>query len=434
MRRKLLVLPLVAFAAIAGAVALAGNGTSSAQEGPLPTPSAGKVITTEPLLQPKGLAMGPDGMLYVAESGSGGTTPITVDGGEGTIGNTGRISKIDPNTGARTTVADGLPSHASSEGEAVGPADVAFIGSTLYYLQTHAGEAYGFPGTPTGIYRVTATGDTVLVADLGQFNIDNPVDAITDGTQPDVEVGGNPYSMQTRLSQFYVVDGNHNRLLRSTTGGAVSQVVEFPDHPVSTGIDITSDGTIYVSYLGVGPFFPEDGKVVRVNPTTGVITQVAAGVAMLTDVEFGPGNQLYALQINDPQEAGEAFFAPGTGKIVKVNGDGTMSPIVTGLSFPTFMLFDGDTAYVSNMGIAPIGSIVKIENFSAVTPPAPQPTAAPTQAPVATPTRPGGITGPDTGSGGFADSDGGSVLPFALALAAGVAILGSGALLRMKRR
>lgn len=434
MRRKLLVLPLMAFAAIAGGIALAGNGTSSAQEGPLPTPSAGKVITTEPLLQPKGLAMGPDGMLYVAESGNGGTTPITVDGGEGTIGRTGRISKIDPKTGARTTVVDGLPSHASSEGEAVGPADVAFIGDTLYYVQTHAGAAYGFPDDPTGIYRVTSTGDVILVADLGKFNIDNPVDAITDGVQKDVEVGGNPYSMQTRASQFYVIDGNHNRMLRSTTGGAVSEVVEFPDHPVSTGIDITSDGTMYVSYLGVGPFLPEAGKVVRVNPSTGAITEIASGKAMLVDVEFGPGGQLYALQINDPQEAGAAFFAPGTGKIFKVNADGTMSPVVTGLSFPTFMLFDGDTAYVSNMGITPVGSIVKIENFSAVTPPAAAPTTAPTQAPAATPTRPGGVVGPDTGSGGYADSDGGSALPFVLALVAGVAILGSGAALRMKRR
>lgn len=434
MKRKLLVLPLIALGAVAGAFALMGGGTTSAQDGPPPTPSAGTVLTSG-LLQPKGLKMGPDGMIYVAESGTGGDTKLTVDGAETMIGHTGRISKINPATGERTTVIDGLPSQASEEGEAVGPADVAFIGSTLYYLQTHGGAAYGFAGTPTGIYRVTATGDAVLVADLGQWNIDNPPAAITDGVQQDVEVGGNPYSLNTRNSTFYVVDGNHNRLLKATTGGAITEVTEFPDHPVSTGLAFADDNNAYVAYLGVGPFLPDAGQVVKVNLTTGAITKVASGVAMLTDVKVGPGGQLYALQFNDPQEAGAAFFAPGTGKIVKVNANGTMSPVVTGLSFATFLLFDGDTAYVSNFGIAPIGQIIKIPNFSQVTPPAASPTAAPTQAPVASPTRPGGIVGPDTGTGGYLGQDGhGSVLPFVLMLAAGAAALGTGAALRMKRR
>ncbi len=84
------------------------------------------------------MKIGPDGMIYVAEAGSGGTTTVTVGGSDSNSGLTGRISKIDPATGARTTVAANLPSNAGPDGDAVGPADVAFIGSQLYYVQTHA--------------------------------------------------------------------------------------------------------------------------------------------------------------------------------------------------------------------------------------------------------------------------------------------------------
>ena len=100
-------------------------------------------VVAHELLSPRGLKLGPDGMLYVAEAGTGGDEVVTIDGSETHIGFTGRISKIYPETGERTTVADGLPSHAGTEGDTVGPADVAFIGDQLYYVQTHGGDAYG---------------------------------------------------------------------------------------------------------------------------------------------------------------------------------------------------------------------------------------------------------------------------------------------------
>jgi hypothetical protein len=388
-------------------------------------------VLVDGLLEPKGLTIGPDGNIYVAESGTGGTTTVELEGSEFLAGYTGRISMVDPETGERTTVVDELPSsafppeEAGAVPEAVGPTDVAFIGDQLYYLQTHGGEEWGFPDFETGIYSVDNDGDLDLIADIGAFNKANPVDAITSGTQVDVEPGGNPYSMQVRNGVFYVIDGNHNRMLRVTTGGAVSEVVEFPNHPVSTGIDFATDGTAYVSYLGQGPFPPEQGKVVTVNINSGAIVDadVASGASMLTAVEFGPGNQLYALQFNDTTAGEFPAFGPFSGSIRRVNADGTMTPVVVGLSFATFLIFDGDTAYVSNWGVTDDGQILEIENFSSVQPPAPTPTtAAPTAtaaAPVATPTR-SGIVAPDTGDGG-ASSGGGLALPLAL-----MALLGGG--------
>jgi len=417
---------LFGVAAIAGALVLmmVARG-ANAQDGAPPSPSAGTMLV-DGLLQPRGTVVGPDGLIYIAEAGSGGDTEFVTDDGV-TLHNgfTGRISAVDPDTGERTTVAGELPSSATEEGEAIGPADVAFLGDQLYLLLTHGGEAWGFPDTPTGIYEVNDDGSIDLVADIYEFNVDNPVEAVTSGAQQDVEVGGNPYSMMTRGGNFYVVDGNHNRLMEITPDGDITEVVEFPDHPVSTGIDAGSTGPFYVAYLGQGPFLPEAGKVVQVS-TTGTITEVASGVPMLTDVEIGPSNVVYALSFADG-------FAPGTGSIVKVAGT-SFTPVVAGLTFATSMEFIGDTAYVLNDGINALGTgqLWEIENISTQQPPATPTAAASPTAPAATPTRTG-VTAPDTGTGPGEGGTDVTVLLLALGLAATALVAGGGAL-ALKRR
>ncbi|HXK34001.1 MAG TPA: ScyD/ScyE family protein, partial [Dehalococcoidia bacterium] len=373
---------VLSLALVVAASALMTADRTTAQQGGATSGS----LLTGGLLSPRGMKFGPDGMLYVAEAGIGGDTQFT--GADGTVSNngfTGRISRIDPATGDRETVIDGLPSNGTPTGDAVGAADVAFLDGELYYLQTHGGEGYGFPDTPTGIYRIEDDGTTTLVADIGQFNIENPVEAITSGVQPDVEVGGNPYSMAVRDGAFWVVDGNHNRLMRVQTDGTVEEITEFPDHPVSTGIATQSSGPLYVSYLGPFPFAPEDGRVVSVGVPSGNITQVASGVSSLTDVEFGPGGQLYALSFGAPATSPDAP-APwefGTGTILRVESNGTLTPLVTGLTFSTGLIFSGNTAFVTSGGITIPGvldgEIWRIDDFTSIQPltqepaPAPQP-------------------------------------------------------------
>ena len=430
---------LVAALAVAMGAAFAAAPASAKEPGA----SAGAALTTG-LLSPRGMKLGPDGMLYVAEAGTGGDTVATIDGAQSHSGFTGRISKVDPATGARTTVIDKLPSNVGPQGDAVGPADVAFIGLQLYYLQTHGGAVYGFPDNPTGLYRVVGSGTAQLIADIGQFNVDNPVCDVKDGVQHVIEPGGNPYSMMVSDGAFYVVDGNQNQVMRITTGGAITRVTEFPGHPVTTGIARSGgSGPLYVSTLGQFPFTPADGTVNRVGLPSGSRTKVAGGVSSLTDVEFNAGGQLYALQFGD-QATDPGAPAPWqffSGKILKVDtATGAMTPIVTGFMFPTSLIFVGDTAYVSDGGVSipglADGKIWQIENFSSVTPPAPEPTAAPTQqapAPTATP-RSGAIAAPDTGNGGFdgaAGNVGGTWIVLALA-AAGIALKGAGAAARKR--
>jgi hypothetical protein len=164
-------------------------------------------------------------------------------------------------------------------------------------------------------------------------------------------------------------------------------------------------------------------------------------------VEFGPGGSLYALTFGDQgTDPDGPPWNPYSGKILRVDTTaGTMTPLVDGLTFSAFLLFDGDTAYVANNSVTIPGvfdgSIVKIENFSAIQPlPAPAPTpppAAPTAAPPApapTATAPGvAITAPDTGSGPAGANGMPDAVGFALVAGmAGVACLGAAGLARRR--
>jgi hypothetical protein len=400
MKRVFTGLTLLALAVITVAGAVLFGGSSASAQAPAPT--SGSQLVGD-LINPRGLKIGPDGMIYVAEAGTGGD--IVASAG-GTSGFTGRISKVDPTTGARTTVADKLPSNATPEGDTVGPADIAFIGNQLYYVQTHGGDAYGFPDNPTGVYKVNSDGTVTLVGNIGAFNIATPVTDITSGAQQDIEVGGNPYSMIVRDGAFYVVDGNQNQIEKVTTAGAVTRFAEFPGHPVTTGITYKGSGPFFVTTLGQFPFLPSAGQVLQVGYPTGSVTKVTDGVSSLTDIEYGPGGQLYAVNFADnaTDPNAPAPWIPFTGKLMKVNADGTFTPLVTGFTATTQVIFNGDTAYISNNGVNFVGAgeIWQVPNVSALQPlavsptPAPSATAAPA-APTATPRS--GVVAPNTGTG-----------------------------------
>ena len=443
MRVRILLIPLVAvILGIALPAAPSALGQGPPVNVTMPPPTAGTKLVGG-LLQPRGMKVGPDGMIYVAESGTGGTTAVGSGDTAAMVGTTGRISKIDPNTGTRTTVADNLPSTAGGPGggnEAIGPSDVAFIGSQLYYIQSEAGAAHGFPNSPTGLYKVNSNGTVTLVGNIGAFEDAQPSASSANDRDP----GGNPYAMTVRDGNFYVTDGNQNRLLKITPTGTVSLVVDWPTDITTTGITFGNGTPFYVSTLGPFPFTPEDGRVYTVGYPSGTLNQVAAGVSSITDVEVAPNGQVYAVnfgdQATDPNGPPWALFSA---KLMRVDtAAGKFVPLASGFLFSTSLAFIGDTAYVNSDSINAFGTgeIWKISNVSALQPlPPPTPTAA-APAPVSpapAATAPSGVTGvaisgPNTGTGpGSADGD---TRFWALALVLGVLGVGAlGAALATKR-
>ncbi len=399
MKKLPLLVPLVIMTA---ALALAWSPVSAKAPGP----SAGTMVAGD-LVNPRGIAVGPDHMLYVAEAGSGGDMSVTNEDGTSMSGFTGRISKIDPATGARTTIVDGLPSNGVQKEGFVGPAAVAFLGDQMYYVQTHGGAAFGFPSMPTGVYTVNGDGTVSLFANLGDFNLGNPVTPVRQHLQPDIEPGGNPYSMIAFNGALYISDGNQNQVLKVGIDHSITRIADFPQHVVTTGIAAGSSGQFFVATLGLFPFKPSDGRVYSVG-MNGTITQVASGVSALTDVALSNSGQLYALQFAaQAPDLSHGPFAPFSGTVLEVNANGTLSPVVTGFTFATAMAFDGDTLYVVNNGVSALapGEVWAIPNFSSIAPGAPiapvsMNVPVPTTAPApAAPATTGVISPPNTGTG-----------------------------------
>jgi hypothetical protein len=278
-----------------------------------------------------GSTIGPGGALYVPE-------PIV-----------GRISRVDPRTGEVTTFASGLPQRIVPVG---GVMDVAFIGRTAYALVTLVGPDVG--GTDVvGIYRVDGPSSFTVIADLGAFSIDNPPDTaffVPTGVQ---------YALDIYRGAFLVTDGHHNRVLHVTLDGQVTEFRVF-DNIVPTGLDVHGN-IVYMAEAGPVPHEPEDGKVVSFGPGLPGVHEVASGARLAVDVEFGRGLTLYVLSQGIWDGVAEGSPAlPGTGSLMQVNADGSVTPIIMGVDRPTSMEFIGNTAYIVNL----IGEIWRIDGVS----------------------------------------------------------------------
>src|SRR6202012_5764844 len=138
--------------------------------------SSNATVYASGLESPRGLKFGPDGDLYVAEAGAGGTistlgscAQVPAPIGPYLGGSTGRISKLD-RSGNRTTVASGFPSAAAAQGDLQGVADIAFVDGTLYAVTGGGGCSHGNASLPNIIARVdTKSGSWKVIATLSQF-------------------------------------------------------------------------------------------------------------------------------------------------------------------------------------------------------------------------------------------------------------------------
>lgn len=365
-------------AAIAGCSGGGNSGTNSTviplgsdrvtQAASLPlTPT---VVATG-LENPRGTAFGPDGRLYIAEGGLGGSQMTTTDQcaqvpevGPYSGGFTARVSAVNVTTGVRSTIVDNLPSSqttAATGGFVSGVADVAFLHRTLYALIAGAGCSHGLAGTYNSIDRVSG-GIATPIVNLSQFQMNNPVAHPNPG---DFEPDGTWFSMVPVGNALYAVEPNHGEVDVVRPDGSITRLVDVSasqGHVVPTSI--AADGQFVLGNLNT--FVPGAQGNARIFRLTmqGQLTEIASGLTAVTGVAVHQG-RIYAL------EAFTGFFAPAppvanTGTVVRLARNGTWQTIVSGLSFPTSLTFDNHNAlYISNGSFSQptntSGQIVKVQ-------------------------------------------------------------------------
>ena len=331
---------------------------------------------------PRGLAWGPDGSLYVAEAGRGGNGPSIVGGDGNTVsyGATSALSRL--RNGVQERVLAGLPSLAvAGGGDATGLQDIAFNSSGELYGVIGLGAnpasraLLGAAGADFGrLVRLPLSGGPVVgLANLADYEASrNP-----DGGNLDT----NPFGLVAAPGGgFVVTDAGANAVLGVNAQGVITTLAALLPRPnplpfgppvyqsVPTGITVGPDGATYFGELTGFPFPPGAANIYRIDPTTGLLTVAFGGFTNLMDLAFGPDGALYALQLTTNGLA--SATGPGPGVLFRIDPKTGARTVIAsdGLSSPTAFAFGPDNAiYVTNQGTSPGGG------RSCGSPPSPSP-------------------------------------------------------------
>jgi sugar lactone lactonase YvrE len=311
------------------------------------------------LHNPRGIALAPDGSLYVAEAGAAGDIcPFDFYGQGGfCVGLTGSVARV--HDGIVQRVVAGLPS-GGAQGQIGGPSDVVVLeDGSLYVILNLGGDPGQRDRLPLGVgelrgwlVRVDTEGEIEPVADVAAFEGTHNPDASSVGGS----VETNPHSVVALADGAAVADAGGNSLVRvapdgsvsllavfptsdieypadalsalapgegdGTTGGGAVEMVTVPVQSVPTSVTLGPDGSLYVGELTGAPFPVGGAAVWRVPLDGGQPSIHATGFSAIMDLAFGPDGSLYVAELAHdgllPVLAGEA---PPIGAVVRVPPD-----------------------------------------------------------------------------------------------------------------
>ncbi|MEO8555049.1 MAG: ScyD/ScyE family protein [Actinomycetota bacterium] len=326
---------------------------------------------------PRGLAFGPHGDLYIAEAGHGGDVCLG-DGPEGPAcaGLTSGMTKLSH--GKQTKVVDHLISVASPDGTAAGGLAAVSTQGHRIYGQMSASSAGIPPEAPPGPVVDAARaqlGRTIAINGDGSWSVlastgDTDYAWTNDhkNLQPDQFPDANPNGIATSGRTQYVADAGANLIAKVDNRGRVSTLayLQVPDgsetDSVPTCVAKAPDGSLYVGELLGGHYAAGNARVWRI--ADGTATVKWTGFTGIQGCGFDHEGNFYATEF----QANGMFGDDPSGDVIKVAPNGHRTTLGAGkLSFPSGFAYHDDAVYVSNWSImpannggGPTGEVVKI--------------------------------------------------------------------------
>ncbi len=327
---------------------------------------ASMTVVMSNLENPRGLAWGPDGALYVAETGTtevnGPCAPLAR--GQNCYSGTGAVSRL--RNGVQERVLTGLPSAINPvNGDLSGPHHISFDSRGA------AAITIGWGGEPAARAVLGELGQLfgtlIMVEPNGEWRVAD-VAAYEQANNPDGQgIDSNPYGVLAERNRRFVTDAGGNSLLEVRPNGAISLVATFPTIPVPpespfnppfgesqavpTQVRRGPGNALYVSLLTGVPFLPGAAGIYRVVPNQP--PQLFAGFTQITDFTFAPDGSGYLVQY------GSGPFLSGPGALIHIARDGTRTTITMDLENPTGVTVGPDGAvYVAHRHTVPGGGEV----------------------------------------------------------------------------
>jgi hypothetical protein len=358
-------------------VAVAPAGASPRDDG---TPVV--TVVASGLNSPKQITLGPGG-LYVAESGTGGSSCVTVEGTAECEGETGAVALVTP-FGTRNLLS-GLPSVLDGTQGAGGPAAVTFDNGKLAVLFQDAAvnpdgsTAVQGPGADAFgklllAWPFSGPSGWTLGSDIAAFAAANPENPATMGGIPGTETAydSDPYDIVSYHGGYAIADAAANDVLWLSPKGHLSILDRLPTVPmafngttidaqaVPTSLAVGPHGALYVGTFSGFPNLPGTARIYRLTPGQPP-AEVASRLTAVTAIAFDHKGRLLALEYS----TGGLLSPPGTpGALVRVDlttGINTTLP-VTSLQQPAGLAVGRrDTIYIANYGNSTgKGEILKI--------------------------------------------------------------------------